>query len=227
VNVVGKHQNSPAISLQNASPGTIVIINNYGNIVGYSGFGGDGAMRTFNLGWCNNVPATNGVSGGVAISSVNNTTLRINNYGIIGGGGGGGGGGMYGNLVNDSTSGGGGGGAGAGSDSLEGRGGQYTNGPGNNCITYYLVNSSGGQDGHTGSLFAGGAFGYGGNEGPIISPVYAGFHGGNGGNIGQPGQPGIGTPHGIGGTAGKAVSGNAGKNTIVNIGTGAVFGVVD
>jgi hypothetical protein len=213
----------PAIDLSSLAPGTSIIIENYGYIIGKRGRGGDGGSTTESEN-CPILDGRPGYDGGNAIASKPGTRLTIYNYGVIGGGGGGGGGGGAGYYFGDC---GGGGGSGAGCYESYFDAGQkglprvFYDGA---CVfgAYTLA-----QDGQDGTFLLPGNGGEGGQSG---GPLFAGYAGGNGGGLGQPGQNGIDSFYsygGPGGQPGKAISGNAGNNTVTNLGSGIIYGLVD
>ena len=220
-----------SLSLQNAPAGARIIIKNFGSIIGRSGGGGMGGGRSISS-ECTNLNGSPGSAGGDAVSSKTGTFLTIYNYGIIGGGGGGGGGGAFGISSNPDITGGGGGG---------GQGFSSAGGFKGNPVAYFsllppivppacnLLSSGQGLNGSAGTLTT---IGIGGN-GAIANPInVSAYKGGNGGSLGSPGQPGDGDVNfflygGAGGLPGKAVSGNAGNNTIINLSGGVVYGIVE
>ncbi len=214
---------APAISLVNVSNGGSVIIENYGGIYGKGGDGGAGGGNS--TGIANNclpVPPQAGNNGTDAVHSKSNSRLLIYNYGIIAGGGGGGGGGNYGTSLTSAGGGGGGGQAVPSSGGIKGNYNVYTSLP--LPLPSYCgpdqSNPANATDGGPGAISTPGNFGLG------STGTGGGSRGGLGGTLGLPGQAGFGTG-GAGGAAGKAVRFNTGNNTITNIGTGVVFGVVD
>lgn len=188
-----------AIDLSSAAPGSIIVIYNYGKIIGVGGVGGHGRntydpeciQDDFLSSW--------GGNGGPAITSMNGTKLKIFNYDFIAGGGGGGGGG-----------------AGAGYGGA--RGFHFYYDFESSCWPEY--DNSDAEFGNPGLLASGGGGGKGGGG--------AGS-GGNGGNLGSPGQSGSNGVNngGNGGQPGKAISGNPGNNNVINCGSGVVIGVVE
>ncbi len=212
INVIGSLVDSvanPAIDLSNLPNNSIVIIKNLGGVYGRGGNGGRGYSPN-NLeviGSCSPLPLPpeNGANGAHAISlaSYSGISLTVQNYGIIAGGGGGGGG-------NYTGTNGGGGGAGNGIGGKSGSSYQQFLG-----ICSVIIHPADGN-GSNGLLLTGGT--------PGIN--YSGSIG-NAGAGGSAGQPGRSSWGGAGGKAGKAVGGNAGRNTVINIGAGIVYGVVD
>jgi hypothetical protein len=92
VTVGSTASNNPALTIPALPAGSLVTINNNGNIYGAGGSGGTGTTGVGNTGG----------DGGTAIST--RTRLVVNNQGNIkGGGGGGGGGGGYSDLINICT----------------------------------------------------------------------------------------------------------------------------
>ncbi len=224
VKVLGNSGNAyVAIDLNTAAAGSSIIIKNYGQVIGIGGSGGNGG-GTSQSAECIPSPASEGYNGGDAIHSKTGTQLTIYNYGIIAGGGGGGGGGGAGTCCGGNTGGGGGGGAGSVLNVYNG------GSPGNEYFWTGLYCANGtslGQYGEVGTLTTGGL---GGNGGQVGSPLFAGYAGGNGGGLGQPGQPGFDSWYytgGVGGQPGNAISGNPGNNTVINYGSGVVYGLVD
>ena len=211
----------PAMDFTDALASASIIIYNYGTIVGKGGRGGNGgSVATSPCSITGN--GSIGEDGGNAILSKAGTNLKIYNYGIIGGGGGGGGGGGAGNGYPNA---GGGGGSGAGLfNTFIGYKGKHHYYNGFICVE---DNVSCGEDGDAGTVTTGGAGGAGCASGGPFDP---GFPGGNGGNLGQPGQNGLDSWYssgGQGGQPGKAISGNPGNNTVVNMGACVIYGTVD
>ncbi len=187
-----------------------ITIVNRGVIIGYGGMGGTGAGGQTGSCYRSGFPGTEGYAAVVTNSAAK---IKIQNYGVVAGGGGGGGGG--GGSTFGQYGGGGGGGAGY-RQSVFGRGGA---GGGNTTIGGFgacNLASSIAQSGTDGTVTSNGIGGNGVNGGT----------GGAGGGRGQPGQNGTGASPGLGGAAGKAISGGIG-NSITNISGGQTFGAID
>lgn len=193
-------------------PSTVSIkILNYGLIYGVGGRGGQGAAGQ--VGTQCDMPADPGRAGGDAIITIPGIVITVLNAGIVAGGGGGGGGGGKTALGQY----GGGGGAGAGFPLVTGGSGGGTTGF--FCSTFCVCGliASVAANGTSGTNLIGGNGGAGANGGGT---------GGNGAGLAQTGQIGTGTAGGAGGAPGKAINGGSG-NSIINIGIGQSFGVVD
>ncbi len=203
---------------------------NYGDIIGKGGTGGRGAYKSNDPDTCG-VTSILGKKGGDGDDAIDILTLsspvilKVLNYGIIAGGGGGGGGGAAGITSTGSSGGGGGGGQG-----ISGTGGSKGDlylfqpsppfPPNSGC---HLVTAGTAANGTSGSVIAPGT---GGNGSPG-SVFISGSKGGNGGAFAQAGFAGSGGANaGAGGAPGKAVKGGN-SNTIINYGSGVVYGVID
>ncbi len=189
-----------------------ITINNYGIIKGSGGRGGYGTYEA-DCGDCVDSAAKGG-DGLPAIRTKAGVLIKINNYGLVAGGGGGGGGsgGSGSSYNNFGGYGGGGGGGGGFAYSHGGSGGGFAT-----CIFLGCSPVSKAAGGSDGSNVIGG------NGGAGFS---GGYTGGHGGSLGLPGANGIGRLHGLGGAAGKAISGGSG-NVINNVGFGDYYGGVD
>jgi hypothetical protein len=186
---------------------------NYGLIYGVSGKGGNGAAGQ--VGTQCDLQAQPGNAGGPAIKANLGTAIKIINYGIVAGGGGGGGGG--GKTALGQYGGGGGGGAGL-PFAPGGLGGGNTDHV-NICIPTCVC-------GITSTIAGNGAAGTNVTPGTGGAGANGGGNGGGGGALGQAGQSGTVTAAREGGAAGKTIYGGSG-NSIINIGFGQSFGVVD
>lgn len=209
VTVSGCQPGDYALNLSSFPFDAAVKILNRGVIQGAGGNGGNGTVTlnpTFPCQGYSNIVVSPGQAGGAAIVTKAGITVTVSNYGTIGGGGGGGGSGAG---VSFSTYGGGGGG---GAGIVPGNGGEqgfHGVGPLLCSKTYFS------QAGTGGGTTIGGVGGL---------STSGGGAGANGGGRGQQGgnAPGGGT----GGTGGKAISGGTG-NTIINLGSGLYFGLID
>jgi hypothetical protein len=207
----------------------VYVINN-GNIIGKAGAGGKGAYKTNDPDTCG-VTSILGKKGGDGDDAIDITTLsspiilKVLNYGIIAGGGGGGGGGAAG--ITGTGSSGGGGGGGQGRSSVGGSKGDLylyqpspPSPPNTGC---HLVTAGTAANGTSGSNTAPGIGGNG-SSGTVFT---SGSKGGNGGAFAQAGFAGSGGSNaGLGGSPGKAVKGGN-SNSIINYGTGIVYGIID
>ncbi len=183
---------SYSANIPNEESGTIVYLDNNGNIYGSAGNGGNGG---------NGTSTQSGGSGGPGGNGLRSTCERLyldNGGAIYGGGGGGGGGGSGHNTYNECifcgpTNEGNGGGGGGG-----GRG--YIGGDGGNGGSAGANFGSGGSDGGDGSVSGAGSGGNGGQgQGPD------GGRGGDGGGWGSNGNSGGGSQSGgNGGSPGAA-----------------------
>ncbi len=212
--ITGCVASDTALSFANMPVNVTVTIRNYGIIDGAGGRGGSGRIQNNAFpSPCFTFPfsGSNGGPGGHAIGTKTGVFISVTNYGIVAGGGGGGGSG--GSASGTQYGGGGGGGAG----NVPGNGGTagviLTNSgfPVFSCVTTVQSNP-----GLPGTATNGGIGGVG---------SAGGGTGGTGGLRGQPGSPGSDNAF-IGGPAGKAIAGGSG-NSLINLGSGQSFGVVD
>ncbi len=196
-----------ALSFKSMPFNAVIIINNYGTIIGGGGDGGKGTIES-SCPLCVK-SADSGMPGGDAVSTRAGVQVKINNYGLIAAGGGSG-------AFRGLGYGGGGGGGGGFADGTGGGGGGLSgcNPPPFQGCTGTTIFAGNGLQGFSTS---------GGNGGAGAS---AGGAGGRGGDIGMAGANGIGNIAGNGGAAGKAIGGGSG-NMIINFSNGASFGAVD
>lgn len=229
-------QSGNAMDFTTLPSGARVYIQNYGRIVGGGGNGGmAGAQGNVTTCSSQNNNGGNGGNGGHAMVTAPGVFISVTNYGLIAGGGGGGGGGDAG-----CCSAGGGGGGGAGIPVGLGGVGRCSQCAGATLCLGCTGNtcSSAGNNGNAPVGVANAIGGTGGTFANENSPCGTGFNGNNGGNggslagnggspadLGCGGCPDCRTP-GIGGAAGKSISGGMG-NQIVNSGGGQFYGSVD
>lgn len=188
------------------------IITGSGSIYGKGGNGGQGANLDDN--------GDDGQSGGNALTVTYNSTVFVEQGGILAGGGGGGGGGGYQyNGGPDARGAGQGGGGGAGYPAGLGGGGGFVNNGGRNG------NVCQGNKGNDGTLTTGGT------GGPVTCNLTGGNNGGkggNGGDLGKDGEKGQNKSNGTGGnggSAGKSVAHPGYTLTLFN--SGLVYGSYD
>lgn len=193
--------------------GTLITINNAGNIYGGGGLGGAGGTGLQSPSRA--TAGANGSAGGTALKLGAPTWINNAAGAIFGGGGGGGGaGGANGYIAGESSTyimyGGGGGGS--------GQSGATTGVAAGGVATQGNYNYSGGA-GNAGGVGGAGSGGLGGNSAPI-GVIAAALDGGTGGawgtagaSVGTPGNPGVDVwiagAGGSGGAAGKAVDLNS------------------
>jgi hypothetical protein len=221
-----------------------ILLNNYGNIIGWGGPGGSGGSSSASA--TNN--GSNGSNGraGLSVGAALTGTLFVNNQGTIAGGGGGGGGGAgaYGQYfvagscnkfgcwpatLNIASAGGGGGGAGRSSNNNASGGSAGSASGGTNQANRNPAAANGG----TGTFSSNGGGGSGDRHRPFNNDTLV-AHAGSGGNGGGWGSNGSGGGNTIGfagvnqnarwrsggggGAAGLAVWGNS-RITWINTGT--------